>query len=139
MTPTQAALVLASWSQVYPIRTQAAALFYGRLFQLDPQLRALFRSPIAEQGEKLMAMIDIAVRGLDRLDALLPAVAALGLRHAGYGVQAQHYATVGSALLWTLEQNLGSAYTPEVREAWAAVYSALSGAMLDAAQVPATS
>jgi hemoglobin-like flavoprotein len=137
MTPTQAALVQASWSQVYPIRTQAAALFYGRLFQLDPSLRALFHAPIADQGEKLMTMIDLAVRGLDRLDALLPAVATLGQRHAGYGVQPEHYTTVGSALLWTLEQGLGAAYTPEVRDAWTAVYGALAGTMLDATRVPA--
>ncbi|NKF23991.1 globin family protein [Solimonas marina] len=140
MTPTQIALVQHSWTQVLPIRTQAAALFYGRLFELDPSLRALFRAPIAEQGEKLMDMIDVAVRGLDRIDALVPAVQALGARHVGYGVQPAHYATVGAALLWTLEQGLGPAFDAELRSAWTAVYGALAGAMQSATAVtPATS
>ncbi|WP_020649738.1 globin family protein [Solimonas variicoloris] len=129
MTPTQITLVQTSWAQVVPIRTQAAALFYGRLFQLDPSLRALFRAPIAEQGERLMNMIDIAVRGLGRLDSLLPAVQALGARHLDYGVQTAHYDTVGEALLWTLEQGLGPAFDADTRAAWTAVYGALAAAM----------
>lgn len=129
MTPTQITLVQTSWAQVVPIRTQAAALFYGRLFQLDPSLRALFRAPIAEQGERLMNMIDIAVRGLGRLDSLLPAVQALGARHLDYGVQTAHYDTVGEALLWTLEQGLGPAFDADTRTAWTAVYGALASAM----------
>ncbi|MFT4047389.1 MAG: globin family protein [Solimonas sp.] len=133
MNPAQVAMVQASWQQVLPIRRQAAALFYGRLFSLDPSLRALFHTPIAEQGDKLINMIDAAVGKLDRLDQLLPVVHALGARHQGYGVQPEHYATVGDALLWTLEQGLGETFTGELREAWGEVYSALAAAMLDGA------
>jgi hemoglobin-like flavoprotein len=82
-----------------------------------------------EQGRKLMQMLTVAVRGLDRLDELVPAVRALGERHVRYGVRDEHYATVGSALLWTLELGLDEAFTPEVREAWAAVYTVLADTM----------
>lgn len=133
LTSAQIRLVQASWQQVLPIREQAAALFYGRLFTLDPSLRALFHSPIGEQGARLMAMIDVAVRGLDDLARLAPAVQALGARHAGYGVRGTDYAIVGAALLWTLEQGLGERFTPAVREAWAAVYGLLAQAMQDGA------
>ena len=139
MNRTQIALVQASWQQVLPIRQQAATLFYGRLFSLDPALRALFHSPIAQQGAKLMNMIDAAVGSLDRLDQLVPIVHALGARHRDYGVLEPHYETVGAALLWTLEQGLGEAFTAEVREAWIVVYSTLAAAMLEgAAADPAT-
>lgn len=133
MTPAQIASVRDSFGKVAPIADQAAALFYGRLFEIAPETRALFRSDIGEQGRKLMATLAVVVRGLDDLPALMPAVTRLAERHAGYGVGAAHYAPVGAALLWTLEQGLGEAFTPEVKEAWSAAYGTLSGAMIAAA------
>ena len=86
-----------------PIADAAAALFYERLFAFDPARRPLFRGDLQVQGRALMGMLRVAVGGLDRLDRLVPAVQALGRRHAGYGVRDEHYAMVASALLWTLE------------------------------------
>ena len=134
MTPDQIALVKATWAQVLPIQETAAGLFYGRLFELAPQTQPLFRGDMAEQGRKLMAMIDVAVSNLDRLGDILPAIQDMGRRHAGYGVQEAHYDQVGEALLWTLAQGLGEHFTPAAREAWAAAYGALASAMTEAAQ-----
>jgi hemoglobin-like flavoprotein len=103
------------------------------LFELDPTLRPLFKGDMEEQGRKLMEMIELAVRGLDRQEALLPALAALGRRHAGYGVNESDYETVGAALLWTLEQGLGPSFTPDIREAWAALYRFVADTMRDGA------
>lgn len=133
MTPQQIALVQSTWQQVIPIKDKAAEMFYGRLFELDPGLKPLFQGDMAEQGRKLMAMIGTAVSGLVRLDQIIPAVQDLGRRHAGYGVKDNHYASVGAALLWTLETGLGPAFTPEVKQAWAATYGALAGVMMEAA------
>jgi hemoglobin-like flavoprotein len=132
-TPEQVALVRASFAQVLPIADAAAALFYDRLFALDPSLRPLFRGDLRAQGRALMGMLRVAVNGLDRLDQIVPAVQALGRRHAGYGVRDEHYATVGAALLWTLERGLGAAFTPETRAAWAAAYTLLATVMQEAA------
>lgn len=133
MTPTQVQLVQSTWEKVVPISDTAAALFYGKLFELDPSLKPLFTSDIKEQGKKLMQMITIAVRGLNDLGKLVPAVQELGRRHVGYGVKDEHYATVGTALLWTLEKGLGDAFTPDVKEAWATVYGILADTMMKAA------
>ena len=133
MTPDQIALVQTSFSKVAPIASTAADLFYGRLFEIAPQVRAMFPEDLTEQKRKLMAMLGVAVSGLSHLDTILPAVRALGRRHAGYGVEAEHYAPVGSALLWTLENGLGPAFTPGVRDAWATAYNVLSTTMLEAA------
>lgn len=133
MTPDQITLVRTSFAQVVPIEAAAAALFYGRLFELDPSLKPLFKGDMKEQGSKLMAMIGTAVAGLDRLESIVPAVQALGKRHAGYGVQADHYNTVAAALLWTLEQGLGAAFTPDVKAAWTDAYGILADTMKDAA------
>ena len=133
MTPNQIKLVQTSFAQVAPIAATAADLFYGRLFEVAPQVRAMFPDDLGEQKKKLMAMLSTAVAGLSRLDTLMPAVQALGRRHAGYGVKAQHYASVGSALLWTLEKGLGEAFTPEVKDAWATTYIVLSTTMMNAA------
>ena len=133
MTPNQIKLVQTSFAQVAPIAATAADLFYGRLFEIAPQVRAMFPDDLSEQKKKLMAMLGTAVAGLSRLDTLMPAVQALGRRHGGYGVRAQHYASVGSALLWTLEKGLGEAFTPEVKDAWATTYIVLSTTMMNAA------
>ena len=129
MTPEQGSLVKDSFASVVPIASQAAALFYGRLFELDPGLRPLFKTDLAEQGKKLMQMIGYCVANLDQPDVLLPAVYELGRKHVGYGVSDKDYDTVGSALLWTLEKGLGSAFTPAVKEAWTAVYGVLASTM----------
>jgi hemoglobin-like flavoprotein len=131
VTPEQKVLIKQSFALVEPIAETAAALFYDRLFQLDPTLRGLFHGDMREQGQKLMQMIAIAVRGLDNLAQLVPAVEALGRRHARYGIKPQDFSAVGEALLWTLERGLGHAFTSEVRDAWAAVYTVLAETMLE--------
>jgi hemoglobin-like flavoprotein len=134
LTPTQKTLVQESFAKVAPIADAAAVLFYGRLFEIDPSLQRMFRGDMAEQRRKLMQMLVGAVKGLDHLDRLVPIVQDLGRRHAAYGVMDAHYDTVGSALLWTLEKGLGEAFTPEVKDAWAAVYGLLATTMKDAAR-----
>ena len=134
LTAAQKSLVQNSFATIVPIADDAAALFYQRLFELDPSLQAMFRGPMIEQRKKLMHMLTAAVKGLDRLEQLVPVVQDLGRRHVHYGVRDEHYETVGAALLWTLEMGLGSGFTPETREAWTAVYSLLATTMKDAAR-----
>ena len=134
LTVTQKTLVQDSFATIAPIADDAAVLFYDRLFELDPSLKALFRGDMQEQRKKLMQMLAAAVKGLDRLDQLVPAVQELGKRHVGYGVADSHYDTVGEALLWTLEMGLGRGFTPEVKEAWTTVYGLLATTMKEAAR-----
>ncbi|HET8775747.1 MAG TPA: globin family protein [Thermoanaerobaculia bacterium] len=133
MNQKQIELVQASFAEVLPIAEPAAALFYDRLFELDPSLRAMFRGDMTKQGKMLMDMIALVVVNLRNLDRIVPGVRALGTRHAGYGVQDEHYDTVGEALLWTLGQGLGEAFTDDVRDAWATAYTILATTMKDAA------
>jgi hemoglobin-like flavoprotein len=133
-TEAQIALVQSSFAVIAPIADDAASLFYQRLFEIDPSLRRMFKADMAEQRRKLMQMLTAAVKGLQRLDQLVPVVEDLGRRHAGYGVADAHYGTVGEALLWTLEKGLGPRiFTPEVKEAWAVVYGLLASTMRNAA------
>jgi hemoglobin-like flavoprotein len=132
MTPVEISLVKDSFRKVLPIADQAAALFYARLFELDPALRHLFRGNMVEQGRKLMTMIATAVASLERLDTIVPAVRQLGARHSGYNVREEHYATVGAALLWTLEKGLAADFTPAVRDAWTNTYTLLANTMIEA-------
>ena len=134
LTAAQKTLVQTSFATIVPIADDAAALFYQRLFELDPSLEAMFRGSMIEQRRKLMHMLTAAVKGLDRLEQLVPVVQDLGRRHAAYGVAEDHYDTVGAALLWTLEMGLGAGFTAETREAWTAVYALLATTMKDAAR-----
>jgi hemoglobin-like flavoprotein len=129
MHASQVVLVQESWEKVVPIADVAAQLFYDRLFELDPSLRPMFTSDMTEQRKKLMQMITVAVRGLTRLDELVPAVEALGARHGAYGVTESHYATVAEALLWTLQRGLGDAFTDDVKAAWTETYVTLATVM----------
>lgn len=137
MTPQQVQSIQSSWQMVVPIKDKAAELFYGKLFELDPALQPLFKGDMKEQGRKLMAMINTVVVNLEKLDTLVPAVQDLGRRHGGYGVEPAHYDTVGAALLWTLGAGLGSAFTDDVKDAWATAYGVLSGVMIEASATTA--
>lgn len=130
MNDRQIELVQATFEQVKPISEIAADLFYGRLFELDHTLRPYFSDDLTKQKKKLMTALAFVVAGLNRPDFILPILRELGQRHVDYGVQPHYYHTVGAALLWTLRQGLGEAYTDEVEIAWAAAYSLLSEVMV---------
>ena len=131
MTPTDIDRIRASWAAVEPIADTAAGLFYGRLFELDPAIERLFRrTDMPAQRKVLMQTLTVVVKSIDKLDAIVPAVQALGSRHAGYGVTPDMFGTVGQALLDTLAVGLGDAFTPECREAWVEAYGILSSVMI---------
>lgn len=136
LTAEEVLQVQQSWARLRPSQATAAGLFYGRLFELDPGLRALFRHDLEAQGAKLMSALNVVVMSLGRVADVLPVLQLLARRHVGYGVQPAHYRTVGQALLWTLQQGLGEAFTPALRQAWAAAYGTVAGAMLAAAEDP---
>jgi hemoglobin-like flavoprotein len=133
MTPDHVKLVQDSFAKVAPISETAAVLFYDRLFEIAPQVKAMFPGDMTEQRRKLMAMLAAVVHGLGNLESILPAASALATRHVSYGAKAEHYPVVGAALLWTLEQGLGDGWTPDVADAWSAAYGTLSGYMISEA------
>jgi len=133
ITEQQKELVKQTWIQVVPIADTAAELFYGRLFELEPEYKALFKNDMTEQGKKLMKTINIAVEALDNLEPLIPVLKQMGADHAGFGVKDRDYNVVGAALLWTLEKGLGEAFTDEVKNAWGAVYEVLASVMKEGA------
>ena len=130
MTPDQIKLVQQSFAKVAPISEQAAVIFYNRLFEVAPSVKAMFPENMTEQRKKLMATLAVVVNGLSDLPSILPAASALAIRHVSYGARREHYPVVGAALLWTLEKGLGEAWTPDVAEAWTAAYETLSGYMM---------
>jgi len=111
----------------------AGALFYERLFAVNPSFRPLSKNDMRIQGVKLMTMLAMVVYNLHEPGQVLPAIRDLGLRHAGYGVKLADYDALREALLWTLEQALGEDFTPAVRETWAVCYDELAGEMKAAA------
>ncbi|HWX84879.1 MAG TPA: globin family protein [Xanthobacteraceae bacterium] len=133
MTPDQVKIVQDSFAKVVPIADQAATIFYDRLFEVAPQVKAMFPPDLTAQRKKLMATLAVVVNGLSNLESVLPAVSALAIRHVAFGAKAEHYPVVGSALLWALEQGLGQDWTVEVAAAWTAAYGTLSGYMISEA------
>jgi hemoglobin-like flavoprotein len=134
MTPEQARLITTSWNSVASIADNAIEQFYNRLFEIDPSARALFRATdMPEQRRKVIEALSLALQSLDDLAAPTPTLEELGRRHQRYGVAAAHYDSVGQALLWTLEQGLGAAWTPAVAAAWTELFGQLSSVMKRAA------
>ena len=133
MTPEQVKLVQTSFAKVAPIADQAAVIFYDRLFEVAPAVKAMFPTDMTEQRKKLMATLAVVVNGLANLESILPAASALATRHVSYGAKPEHYPVVGGALLWTLEKGLGEAWTPDVAAAWTSAYGTLSTYMISEA------
>jgi hemoglobin-like flavoprotein len=130
MTPERRQLVTESWKSLAPNGPQVGAIFYRRLFEIDPSLRPLFKDAILdEQIRKLITMLDLIVHWLDIPERLVPVLKQLGARHHGYGVQDDHYGKVGTALMGTLEEGLGDRFTPDLRSAWTEAYLLISSLM----------
>ncbi|MCW1925394.1 globin domain-containing protein [Luteolibacter arcticus] len=108
----------------------SALMFYQRLFELDPMLRPLFKSDIEPQAVKLMDMLAALLDMLEKPDELNEIMEEMGIRHLGYGVKDEHYATVGVALLGMLSSVLGKEFDATTRQAWAALYQLIAEAML---------
>jgi hemoglobin-like flavoprotein len=135
MTSQDIELVTSTWHQVVRNADTAAELFYTRLFETDPSTRALFgHADMPAQRRKLTQAISAVVSSLDRLNEILPVVEDLGRRHAGYGVNDAHYESVGAALIWTLEEGLGAAWSKEAAAGWTQAYFLLANAMRAAAR-----
>jgi len=134
MNPEQVALIQDSFEKVQILGEAVADMFYGRLFEIAPEVRPLFPQDIKPQGRKLLTMLATVVNSLDNLASIVPAVQDLGRRHAGYQAQPEHYDAVGQALLWTLSRGLGDDFTPDVEEAWTEAYTILSTTMIEAAE-----
>ena len=123
-----------TFAEVARNRDEAAALFYERLFAIDPTLRRLFLSAdMKEQQRKLMAALGLVVASLPELGKIVPVLETLAVKHVGYGVEEQHYEAVGSALIQTLALSFGERFSPDVRAAWVNAYGVISSVMIAAA------
>lgn len=133
LTVEQIQLVKKTWGPFRRIDPKLVGdVFYSRLFMDNPTLRRLFPKDMDEQYQKLLAMVNVIVGRLNQLDKLGEDIAAMARRHVSYGVRPEHYAAVGNALLWTLEQGMGKDWNAEVREAWTACYTVLADTMINA-------
>ena len=133
MNRRQIQLVQRSFERARRIGAHVAATFYAELFAIDPALRPMFKGDAIVQGQKLMNTLRHVVENLDHPEKFLPAAHALAIRHLDYGVEARHYALVGTALMRTLKHELGGDFTPEARQAWDAAYQLLAETMINAA------
>lgn len=133
MTAEEIKLIKDSWAKVISISEQAAELFYGRLFEVYPEVQPYFKGDMKEQGRKLMVMIGSAVNSLENLGPMIPLIRESGKRHAVYGVKDEDYDKVADALVWTLEKALGDDFTREMKNAWVTTYTSLADVMKEAA------
>lgn len=133
LTREQIALVQESFSQVEAAGPHIADAFYDRLFEIAPQVRTLFPVDLSDQKGKLLAVLAAAVLSLHKIEAVVPVLKDLGRRHVNYGVEAEHYAPAGEALLWALERVLGDDFSPATKAAWTAAYKKVAGVMIVAA------
>jgi hemoglobin-like flavoprotein len=123
MTPEQADLIRKSFDAMWPMRRNLASLCYGRFFMLAPEARGLFPRDMERQQLKLMDMIAALVGALDQHELFQSLITHSGRQHAEFGVQSSQYAALGEALIWSFEQQFGPSFTPELREAWEALYA----------------
>ncbi|NNF77020.1 MAG: hemin receptor [Rhizobiales bacterium] len=132
MTPKQVELLRNSWQHIGTFADHAAQLFYARLFEIAPEIQDLFKfTDMPAQRQKLLIALNLAVINAHSLNTVAPQLEAIGRRHASYGVKNSHYEAVGQALVWTLEQDLGSAFIDDVRNAWTDFYTLVANTMMN--------
>lgn len=131
MTPRQIQLVQETFTLIVPLADTAAALFYRRMFTLDPSLQGLFHHDMEHQGNLFVAAIAFVVRNVEEPEHFVPAMQELGRRHAGYQVKANHYRTALQALIETLSETLGERFTAEIEDAWCAAFATMVEAMVE--------
>lgn len=109
----------------------ASTQFYENLFALSPDMRALFRTDLAGQGMRFMTTLTTIAELIDDPDELAVEIDGLARAHRGIGVRAEHFGPMGAALLVTLGETLGPAFTCEVRAAWRAAYNDFAAMMIE--------
>lgn len=137
MTPEQVAIIKSNFTQVVGQKETVGLMFYERLFTIAPETKSLFKGDLKAQSRKLMDTLALAIGMLRDMPTLVATLEGLAKRHVSYGVKDEHYAKVGEALLWTLEKELGAAFTADAKAAWAVLYGAVSDIMRKAAAKPA--
>jgi hemoglobin-like flavoprotein len=133
MTPEQIDLVRRSFDAIWPVRRKLANRFYSRFFELAPDARRLFPDDLERQHLKLMDMIAAIVGALEQRELFQSLIKHAGRQHAQFGVQLSHYDAFRDALVSSLSEQFGPAFTPELRDAWLTLYSAVQREMLRAA------
>jgi nitric oxide dioxygenase len=126
-------LVRESFESLREYSDSVVLLFYGRLFELAPQTRGMFKIGIPEQARKLMGTLTSLVDALDRFEELRQGLADLGRRHAEYKVEPAHYQVLVTALMWAFGQALGVEFDRETRTAWERLLNAVSAVMIEGA------
>ena len=132
MTSEQIAQVKDSWRQAAATTPPVAELFYAKLSEIDPALKALFLNDSQAQQKKFSDTLSVIVEHLDNPVALVPKIHELGVSHAGYGVKDEHYAMVEQALIGALKQSLGGEFDAATEQAWTLAYRALADGMTSA-------
>jgi hemoglobin-like flavoprotein len=130
MTPEREQLVRDTWKRFEPKAAEHARFFYDKLFELDPETKAMFaRANMDIQRHRLMETLGMLVSELDDAERLVSDLVVLGRRHGAYGVRDSDYDAAGVALLWTLERALGPEFTAEARSAWTEAYTTIATVM----------
>ena len=130
LTPQQKRLLRESLESLEEYSYSVTKLFYGRLFEVAPATRPLFKHSIEEQSRKLFDMLTTVVASLDRFEELRPTLAELGRRHVTYGVKTEHYDVMRTALLWAFAQALEQEFDKETKTAWDHMLRAVAAAMI---------
>ena len=136
MTPEQIELVRKSFDALWPFRRKLAEQFYGRFFELAPDTRRLFPNDMEKQQLKLMDTLAAIVGTLDQREIFQSIISHTGRKHAEFGVQRSHFVAFGDALIWGLQRQFGSEFTPEMQQAWIVLYDAIQAEMMRAAKTP---
>src|SRR5262249_38474262 len=123
-----------SFDGLWPFRRKLADQFYGRFFELAPDTRRLFPNDMERQRLKLMDTIAAIVGTLDRRELFQSIISHTGRKHADFGVQTSHLTAFGEDLMWSLQQQFGPAFTPEMQQAWIVLYDAIQAEMMCAAK-----
>jgi hemoglobin-like flavoprotein len=130
MDSRQISMVKESFEKVKPFSNRLTRVLYDQLFELNPDLRKLFKKDMREQRRKFIKALTFIVENLHDANIIGPKIKEIAIAHVSLGVKKEDYQTFGNALIFALSAALGDDFTPAVKAAWKASYNTLTRIMI---------
>src|ERR1700730_11463191 len=126
--PAQTSLFL-----LEPTADAAMPYFYGQLFAMDSEIRAMFPAAMDVQRRRFFRALVRIAAGQDDPAVLVPYLEQLGRTHRKFGVRDEHYGMFRRALLATLHRFAAQGWDEAAQRAWERAFDHAVDVMIDAA------
>eukprot|EP00232_Nephroselmis_pyriformis_P018315 CAMPEP_0182901382 /NCGR_PEP_ID=MMETSP0034_2-20130328/29609_1 /TAXON_ID=156128 /ORGANISM="Nephroselmis pyriformis, Strain CCMP717" /LENGTH=853 /DNA_ID=CAMNT_0025035791 /DNA_START=131 /DNA_END=2688 /DNA_ORIENTATION=+ len=131
LTQERIKIVRRTWGVVMEDTQSNGERLFQKMFEIAPDLLKMFpfkgddvkdSASLRAHASALITTVGSAVGMLSNMHTVTMTLRSLGEEHAKYGVVESHFVIINVALFWMLEVALGEQWTPDVIQAWKALW-----------------